>query len=918
LKDAFLYNIANYIVKNKLLSNDVKIILPSKRAGLFLKKELISLIDNNAFLPQFLSIEEFIQQLTDINLLDKVNLQFELYQVYKEVIDQDKQDSFEKFIQWAPRVLQDFNDIDSYLVDANKLFNNLSDLKRLEQWAPNIEPSELSLNYLHFFEILNKLYKSFYNRLIEKNQAYQGLINREAVKNASIYCNHLEEKLIFAGFNALNKSEEIIIQELLAHQKAEIFWDVDKILLDSKHPSTKFIAHYKNTWPYYQNNPFNWITSSFIKPKTIHFIGAAKQVAQIKAAGQILENISTSDVNYSNTALVLGQEDVLNVALESLPKSIDKVNITMGYALQNIPLAGFFSGLFNANINALKFNKTSEFYYKDFENIVLHPYMAKIMDASGSFYKEIVETIHAKNLSFVNFTSLKADVKQEPSKVDFVFEPTGNDVPKFLKICIELINLLKDNNSLADLEKEYLYRFYNLFLELETLENTYHFIADLNTLHHFYSSLLRNEKLFFKGEPLNGLQIMGLLETRALDFENLIVTSVNEGILPAGKSSSSFLPYAIKNTFGLPTYQDKDAIFSYHFFRLIQRAKNVYLIYNTEVDDFGASEKSRFLTQLELMLPNNIIKTTTTSILESKLLEPLKIEVNVAIKERLKEIAENGISPSAVAVFIKNPLNFYYSKILKIKEVTNLEETIAQNTFGSVIHETLFHLYKPFVNQNLSIEILESISKKIGKSLNLNVVKFYENGGIETGKNKLYFEMAHSYIKKLIRHELDLLKQGKSIKLLALETHLETIINVPGIDYPIKIKGIADRIDSVDGKIRILDYKTGVVDVAKLRVVNFDTFFNNENNTIALQLFMYAFMYAKSHNIKQSFEAGIISFKKLNNYILKINFKTTNSQSDFNITEERLHLFESALQDLLKSIFNADEFTEKPKKNDHY
>ncbi|MCF6214022.1 MAG: PD-(D/E)XK nuclease family protein [Flavobacteriaceae bacterium] len=917
MKNSFLHNIAIYIEENNLLSSDVKIILPSKRAGLFLKKELTSLINYSAFLPQILSIEEFTQQLTDIGLLDGIHLQFELYQVYKEIVSSSEQDSFEKFIKWAPRVLQDFNDIDSYLVDANKIFANLSDLKRLEQWTPNSEPSVLSLNYIDFFKILNKLYFSLCDRLIEKQQAYQGLINREAVKNISVYCSNLKGKIIFAGFNALNKAEEIIIQELLSQQKAKMFWDVDKTLLDEKHPSTKFITHYKNTWPYYKNNPFNWITSSFKTPKNIHFIGAVKQVAQVKMAGQILENISKTDVNFSETALVLGQENVLNVALESLPNSIDKVNITMGYALQNMPLASLFSGLFKANINALKFNRASGFYHKDFENIFLHPYMSKIIDEKSFISNKIIKKIHTNNLSFVNFKSLTADVKS-PLKYDFVFKPTGNDVPKFLKNCIELINLIKENNDLTDLEREFLYRFYNLFLELEALENNYHFIADLKTLYHFYLSLLRNEKLFFKGEPLNGLQIMGLLETRALDFENLIITSVNEGILPSGKSSNSFLPYAIKNTFGLPTYQDKDSIFSYHFFRLIQRAKNVYLIYNTEVDDFGASEKSRFLTQLELMLPEAIIKETVTSNLESKLISPRKIKINSAIKVRLKEIAEKGISPSAVDVFIKNPLNFYYSKILKIKETSNLEETIADNTFGTVIHETLFHLYTPYINQNLSVENLKNITKSITKALNKNAAHYYKNGSIESGKNKLYFEMAHSYIKKLVQHELNLLKQGKSIKLLALEIPLETVLNVPDVAYPIKIKGIADRIDCVNGKLRILDYKTGVVDVAKLRVTNFDTFFYNENNTKALQLFMYAFMYAKSNHITADFEAGIISFKRLNNYILKINFKTTNLKQDFNITEERLDLFESSLKGLLKSIFKADEFTEKPQKNDHY
>ena len=206
-----------------MFSNDIKIILPNKRASLFLKNELIALTDKNSFLPQFLSIEDFSQQLADLSLLDSVNLQFELYHVYKTVVTSTQLDPFEKFIQWAPIVLQDFNEIDSYLIDADKLFDKLTALKRIEQWAPGKEPTLLSLNYLSFFETLKKLYKSFYCQLLEKQQAYQGLIYREAVKNTSIYCNNFNGKLIFVGFNALNKDEEVIIQEFLAQQKAEIF-----------------------------------------------------------------------------------------------------------------------------------------------------------------------------------------------------------------------------------------------------------------------------------------------------------------------------------------------------------------------------------------------------------------------------------------------------------------------------------------------------------------------------------------------------------------------------------------------------------------------------------------------------------------------------------------------------------------------
>jgi len=914
LEDSFLNKIADYIKQNNLLSNDVKIILPNKRASLFLKKELINLINRPTFLPQFLSIEEFTQQLTDLTLLDNLHLQFELYKVYSKIIPVSERDSFDKFIQWASIVLQDFNEIDAYLINADKLYTNLSDLKRIENWTPEKEPTSFSLNYLKFFKILDKLYKSFSDCLLEKQRAYQGLIYREAVKNISLFASNLKTPLIFAGFNALNKAEEVIIHELLENNKAEVFWDLDMTFFKTKHLSSKFISQYKNTWPYYKDNNIEWESTSFKNPKNIQFIGAPKNVLQFKVAGQILEEINKKDKNFSNSALVLGNEDLLNVALESLPSNVEQVNITMGYALKNTPLANLFSTLFETNIKALKFNKTQEFYYKDVINILRDAYFQKLNTLDTIESKQVINSIHKNNLIFVDYNQLKTDLNLPPSELDFILKPTTNNITQFLSNCLQFIDILKEDTNLSNIDKEYLYRFYNLFNELDSLEKEYHFIKDLKTLQHFYNSLLRNEKLFFEGEPLSGLQIMGMLETRTLDFENVIITSVNEGILPANKSINSFIPFAIKKAFGLPTYSDKEAIFSYHFFRLLQRAKNIYLIYNTEVDDFGASEKSRFLTQLELLKPNEINNYLASSNLKSELIQSRAIDVNQKLKEGLRALAEKGISPSATALYLKNPLDFYYSKILKIREPLELEETIAYNTFGTVIHDALYQLYLPYLNRILTEKSMENILKNIPKALNDNFKKTYKGGAIEMGKNKLYFEMAKQYIHKLVSHESALLKKGKSIKILALEENLSAVLNIPEISYPVKIKGIADRIDSVDGNLRIIDYKTGSVDLNKLKIYNFDNFLEDDKHTLAMQLLMYVLMYSKTNDVKQDIEAGIISFKKLNKYVLKINFKSNSSNTDFNITKERLKDFEEALQQLLQSIFNAKIFTENIQK----
>lgn len=915
MKNTFLYNLANYLKHHNLLSQDVKIILPSKRSIIFLKQALLSIIDKSVFLPQLLSIEEFTQELTDLKLLDSIDLQFELFEVYKANIPIENQDSFEKFIQWAPIVLQDFNDIDSYLTDANKLFENLSAFKRIEKWFPNQEPTELSLNYLKFFETLNLLYKKFYQKLLDKQQAYQGLIYKEAVNNLSIYINNFHGKLIFAGFNALNKAEEVIIQELLASDKAEIFWDIDQSFLETNHPAATFINYYKSTWQYYRTNPFNWISTEFNTKKNITVIGASKQVAQLIAAGEIIDKIAQSGEVSTTTALVLGEEQLLNVALESLPKSVNNVNITMGFALQNTSLASLFMNLFKANLNALKYEKNNVFYYKDFERIWNHPYLIKSTIREKN---NILTFIKKTNLDFVDYQSLISNQLVKPTPIDFIFKNVDNNISVFISNCIKLITVLKEVSTFSNLEKEQLYRFYNLFLELESLEKNYHFINDLSTLYHFYLSLLRREKLYFRGEPLNGLQIMGLLETRSLDFENLIITSVNEGILPATKSSTTFLPFEIKKTFGLPTYKEKDSIYAYHFYRLLQRAKNIYLIYNTEVDDFGASEKSRFITQLELLKPNEIKHQIMMTGVESAILKPIEIQANNSVKEQFKTLAFNGLSPSAINCFLNNQVEFFYKYILKLKDLETIDETIALNTFGTIIHDSLHLLYEPLINKILTKVDLKNTIKNINQTLIKNVKSTYKNGNIEFGKDKLYFEMAKHYINKLINHEINLIDAGHKIKIIALETKLKTAIQIEEIPYPINLKGTADRIDQFDDKLRFIDYKTGTVELNYLKINNLNTLIKNEKYSKALQLLIYAYMYAKSANLNEPFEAGIISFKKFNKYIFKLNFGKDASNPDNAITPERLSEFEPVLKDLLKTIFTTKSFIESIKTNDHY
>ncbi len=899
--NSFISNVVADVFKKHKEFSKLTFVLPSQRACVFLREEIVRKIPASSFLPKVTTIENYIQELADIVLIDTIQLLFEFYSIYKETLPKDSLDSFEYFSQWATIALHDFNEIDSYLVNSEDFFTNLRDIKRLDKWFQKKKPSQLAINYVHFFENLFVLYNALYEKLKSNNFGYQGLIYREAKNNLEFYINNnRNHQLVFVGFNALNKAEEVIFQELLNNNIASIYWDANESYLADSNEAGVFLRKYKREWVYYQKNPFLWVNSISLNEKNIKIIGAPKNIAQIKYAGELLSGF----VDFNKTALVLADENLLSLALNSLPNNVNNINITMGYPLKDIPIAQLFEKLFKLHLNQLKFNKVAEdqFYYKDVLSVLKDPFLNKIQ---GDLLQKICAKINNENSIFISVESLKNDLlPYEVEKLSLLFSlfKFSNNLNVTINQCSELINEIKD--YVVGVEKEYVFRFYKIFQQLETLNKKYHHMADLKTLRIFYNQIVRNEKLSFQGEPLKGLQLMGMLETRALDFETVIITSLNEGILPGSKDELSFIPFDVKKHFGLPTYQEKDAIFSYHFQRLLQRSKNIFLIYNTENDGYGAGEKSRFLTQLEVNYSN--IKNTIVSpkIQQKKEIE-ISIEKTKEVLQKLKRVFQKGISPSALATYIYNPVSFYQQKVLGINEVNEVEETIAMNTMGSVIHDVLEELYAPFINKYLRKKDIFDMQKRIETLLNKYFGKYYYKGNVKTGKNKLIFEVSKKHISRFLLQELQLLNENKQLKIIALEKKLTADITVDGIDFTIKLNGFVDRIDELDGIIRIIDYKTGKVEAKQLKMSNFSVIKEDYKHTKAMQVMLYSYLFTRTqkHDLSKPIEAGIISFKNLKEGFLKMNF-SENKTKDYKVTEERLSIFMIEIEKLIGEILN--------------
>lgn len=915
----FLDTISEEIVRNygDTLS-DITIILPNKRAKVFLLETLKKQLKATAFAPEIISIEDFIQEMAGIRSCDSIELLFEFYTVYLSVTPKEQQQEFELFANWAKTLIQDFNEIDRYLLSPNHVFSYLKDIEVLKRW--DLQPSETTSlidSYLEFWSRLPEYYETFYSHLKNKGIGYQGLIYREAVGKLHYFSETLgDKKLVFAGFNALNQAEEKIIQHLLLHEQAKIYWDIDDTFLsDGFHDAGLFIRRFKKEWNQYTNQPFEWIVNVFRQKKNIRIIGTPKTIGQAKIAGKIIETLQEQEQSLDKTALVLGEENLLLPVLYALPNSVESLNITMGFSSKNNPAQILLGKLFKLHANALQRSETSyTFYYKEVLDILTNPLVEPYSNAS-----KVIRLINQNNITFFSHKKLMELHPEASAFFQLLFERWEPNVLAVLNrlsnVLLSIKSFLGNDSEEDKISKVFVYSLFKAVNKVISYQERYNQIDSIAMLQMIYKQIVDLAEVSFEGEPLSGLQIMGVLESRVLDFENVIITSMNEGVFPAGKSTNSFIPYDVKRELGLPTYKEKDAIYCYHFYHLLMRAQNIYLLYNTESEGLDAGEKSRFITQLEIeKQPNHIITHKIyNAYLPDKAYEPVVVPKSDKVMERLKEIATGkGFSPSGLTTYIRNPIQFYHQRILRISEVEEVEENIALNTLGTIIHGALEELYKPFLNQFLTVEILETMLKQANSEVEKQFREVYKEGEIKKGKNLLAFEVAKRNVFNFLNEEKNALvkEEPDVVKVLALETSLERILEDPRLPFPVKIAGNVDRIEQRNGKIRIIDYKTGKVELKSVQLKDWNGLTQDIKNDKIIQLLCYAFMFEGLTNGLEM-EAGIISFKNMKAGFLPFGIKE-DKNVDTVVTKEVLEAFQTEVVTLLMEILNVEiPFEEK-------
>jgi RecB family exonuclease len=922
---AFLEEFTRHIyARHHECFGDICIVLPNRRASLFIRKYLAGIIDRTTILPGFFSIEDFVMRISGFAPADAMAMQFMLYDLHLE-LEGSQARSVEEFLPYAAWMLSDFNELDLYLVDPEKLFTFLGEAKAISLWNPDGRPlTAFEKRYIKFFRSMLDYYHGLNSRLRDKRLAYRGMAFRAA---AGLIPGNMDgwpwEKVIFAGFNALTASEEKIIKSLIAEGRAEIYHDADKYYIDNERQEAgQFLRRYFNNM---KSGEAQWVGDHYKENKKISILGVPGKAGQVKYAGELLQRLAKERGSLNNTAVVLPEEGLLIPLLNSIPAEAGRFNVTMGLPLADTPLFRLFDAIIGMHQNAERFAASGEkgkrrYYSKDLLRIFSHPWMqmemtvgeeekpadpARAVREAGKFFlsaKEVAELIEENNIPGPE-PSLLFPAETNPASL---LHALGGLITHFHQA---LTAKDDDENKAGQINLEYLFHFSSLMQKLRELTEKHRNIDNFKTLRLLYRQLARQQRIPFRGEPLQGLQVMGMLETRTLDFENLIMLSVNEGILPAAKATNSFIPNDIKMAFGLPGYRHNHAVFAYHFYRLLQRAKNIWLLYDTNSDDLGGGEKSQYILQLQKEIKKYNPATEVSEQLLSvpppagKTIKTISIAKDESVMQLLREEARKGFHPSSLNTYINCSLQFYFSRLIGLQETEEPEESIDARTLGTILHECLKELYQPFLNRKLDKKDLEAIRKRISASLEAQFSSLFSIDEISYGKNYLIAEVAGRLLRQLTVKEESWLAGGKELVLRQLEKSLGTGMEFSAAanGIPVNFRGTVDRIDSLDGITRVLDYKTGSVDERALAPADWERLFTDPAHHMAFQLIMYLWLYSRNSGQSDKLQAGVISLRAPGKGPIPALMPGKQKPDTENLAE-----FENRLGMLMAEIFNPD------------
>lgn len=814
------------------------VVFPNKRAGLFFNEYLAQESDSPIWSPAYVSISELFRSLSPWEVGDPVKLVCELYKIFRR--ETQSTETLDDFYFWGEMLISDFDDADKNRVDTDKLFSNLQDLRNImddytfiddeqeeaiRQFFQNFSierRTALKERFISLWDVLGNIYKGFRESLASQNIAYEGMMYRHVIEHLDV--DKLPyEKYVFVGFNVLNKVEHTLFTQLKDAGKAVFYWDYDEFYMKENrqavtHEAGEFIRRNLRDFP----SPLSGeLFKNLSKPKEVHYIASSTENAQARYLPQwIRNNLTTPE---KETAVVLCNEALLQPVLHSLPAEIKHVNITMGFPLSQTPVYSFLIALLELHTHGFNF-KSGRYTFQSVVTLLKHPYTRQLTGQAELLEKELTRNNR--------FYPLPGELGKDEFLTRLFTPLSGN-----LNLCIRLSETLQqvagiyqantsgteDTDAFNQLYRESLFKAYTTINRFRTLIEEDELTVQSETFRRLLVKVLSATNIPFHGEPAIGMQVMGVLETRNLDFRHLVLLSVNEGQLPKSGGDSSFIPYNLRKAFGMTTIEHKIAVYAYYFYRLLQRAERITLIYNTSSDGLNRGEWSRFMLQFLIEWPHPITRQFLEAGQSPQGTSPITVEKTPDVMRRMQSLFDvranpkAKFSPSALNYYLDCPLKFYYRYVAGLSAPDEVSAEIDSATFGSIFHYAAEHIYKDLTTHG------KVINKEALETLLRNEVKLQDY--VDTAFKKLFFNVPQNekpeyngvqlinsaviarYLKQLLQNDL----RYAPFTFIASEMEVDEPIDIQTPKGVIKsrIGGIIDRMDSKDGTLRIVDYKTG-------------------------------------------------------------------------------------------------------------
>lgn len=918
----FLKDVAGHLYVqygNELMQ--LHVVFPNRRAGLFFQKYLSELIDRPLFSPKILTISDLIDGFSTLKVVDHHALVVELYKVFILVTQSDE--TLDDFYYWGEMLLADFDDIDKYLVDAGQLFSNIQSLKEIDSgfdflteeqikylstfWS-NIITSRQSSDKDQFLNIWKKLlqiYNRFNLQLENKGWAYEGMMYRKMAENLKTASDaEAQKKYVLVGFNALNTCEKKLFSFLDGKRNTLFFWDSDSYYSDANnHEAAHFINENLLKFPMPGNFEVN--NNNFSNLEEIEIVAVPGFSGQATFAAKWLNEIElVENPRFDQTAIVLCDETLLLPMLNAIPESVSELNITMGFPIKSSPAYALLKGLIDIDRNS-RAGKNGElvFYYRNVLGLLCNPLLKEKL---GTSIDSFIDQIRIENRIYLTSTDFEHN-----ELLQFIFT-----LPNEASACKNYLHQILKTFFASGSENDNLIKesIYQLYLVINRLHDSL-FAEDsklgvLFSKKLYYQLLLRQLDRItipFEGEPLSGVQLMGFLETRCLDFDHLILLSFNDNNLPGNPHRHSFIPYSLRKGFGLPVIEQRNAMYSYYFYRLIQRAKKVTLVYDSRSDGMSGGEVSRFATQLKYEAKHiNLIEKQGVFNFEPARNPSIDIPKTDEVLAKIeKYVSSKTISPSALNRYLDCKLSFYFRYIEGISGTDDVREDIDHLIFGRIAHVALQALYTPFIGREImadDFDMMLADKANLTKCLTLALeTEYFKKGKFElNGKNLLVYDIIKKYVVRILKYDQSI----APVKILSLEKQYDRkiILNVNGKNSEITYGGVVDRLDQVGEKIRVVDYKTGT---SESTVSSIDKLFAAEKarNKAAFQTLLYASCVHSQLNTILSIVPAVYGARG----IFKSDFDPTFQLSgQLMIYQSNATEFETHLKNLLDELVNPE------------